>query len=353
MPGADSAQEGGAPASHRGWPLLRLLAGYRAEYLPRDLTAGLTLAAIAIPEQMATARLGGFAPQLGLIVLVAAALAFALFGGSRFLSCGADSTITPIFFGGLTALAAARPGDYPALAAALALMVDRPKQQRSHGRTGREADALFLERVHQRRLSNREFAMRKAALVAAAALTLPLACSLPAVAQQRNNALPNAQQHLIEQAQDEGMRQAQAAGQKPLSPDQIKQVQWALDQKGFHVGRADGVLGRETRQALSEFQHQQKLQRTGSLDDQTLQALGVDLNGSTSGAATTGQAPSDQKQNSRPGTPTAATPRARSDERSRGHARHHVTAVHGRFLLVAELARRQSIRVFGQGRVAW
>mgnify|MGYP003299579603 CR=1 FL=1 len=30
--------------------------------------AGLTLAAIAIPEQMATARLGNFAPQVGLIV---------------------------------------------------------------------------------------------------------------------------------------------------------------------------------------------------------------------------------------------------------------------------------------------
>ena len=113
----------GQPASPRGWPLMRSLAGYRAEDLPRDLAAGLTLAAIAIPEQMATARLGGFAPQLGLIVLVAAALAFALFGASRYLSCGADSTITPIFFGGLTVLAAAHPGDYPALASALALMV--------------------------------------------------------------------------------------------------------------------------------------------------------------------------------------------------------------------------------------
>ena len=42
------------------WPLFRSLASYS---LPGDLMAGLTLAAIAIPEQMATARLGGFAPQ--------------------------------------------------------------------------------------------------------------------------------------------------------------------------------------------------------------------------------------------------------------------------------------------------
>src|SRR5262249_42792262 len=83
----------------------------------------LTLAAIAIPEQMATARLGHFAPQVGLIVLVAAALAFAVFGGSRYLSCGADSTITPIFYGGLTAGLASGGGDYVGLAAALALMV--------------------------------------------------------------------------------------------------------------------------------------------------------------------------------------------------------------------------------------
>ncbi|HEY1544597.1 MAG TPA: solute carrier family 23 protein, partial [Xanthobacteraceae bacterium] len=112
-----------AGAGEGRWPLLRSFAGYRAENLPRDLAAGLTLAAIAIPEQMATARLGGFEPQLGLFVLVAGAFAFAVFGASRFLSCGADSTITPIFFGGLTMLTVAHPADYPALAAALAVLV--------------------------------------------------------------------------------------------------------------------------------------------------------------------------------------------------------------------------------------
>jgi sulfate permease, SulP family len=103
--------------------LFRSFAGYRSEFLTRDLAAGLTLAAIAIPEQMATARLGGFSPQIGFFAFMAGSLAFALFGGSRFLSCGADSTITPIFAGGLAAAVAVGSPDYFATAAALAVMV--------------------------------------------------------------------------------------------------------------------------------------------------------------------------------------------------------------------------------------
>jgi len=99
------------------------LSGYRLQFLARDLFAGLTLAAIAIPEQMATARLGGFAPQIGFFAFVAGSLAFAAFGSNRFLSSGADSTITPIFAGGLAALAAAGSPDNLTLAAALAVMV--------------------------------------------------------------------------------------------------------------------------------------------------------------------------------------------------------------------------------------
>jgi MFS superfamily sulfate permease-like transporter len=103
--------------------MFRSLRGYRLQFLSRDLFAGLTLAAIAIPEQMATARLGGFAPQIGFFAFLAGSLAFAAFGSNRFLSCGADSTITPIFAGGLAALAVAGSPDYVTLAAALALMV--------------------------------------------------------------------------------------------------------------------------------------------------------------------------------------------------------------------------------------
>jgi len=110
-------------AVDHSWPVLRSLQGYRLWFLSHDLVAGLTLAAIAIPEQLATARLGGFSPQLGFFAFLAGSLAFAVFGSNRLLSCGADSTITPIFAGSLTLLAASGSPDYAALAAVLALMV--------------------------------------------------------------------------------------------------------------------------------------------------------------------------------------------------------------------------------------
>ncbi|UTD28011.1 SulP family inorganic anion transporter [Bradyrhizobium sp. WD16] len=114
------SQHSEAPASR--WAF-RSFRGYRARDIGRDLIAGLTLAAIAIPEQMATAGLGGFAPQIGFFAMIAGSLAFAALGGSRFLSSGADSTITPIFAGGLALLAAQGSPDYAAMAALLALMV--------------------------------------------------------------------------------------------------------------------------------------------------------------------------------------------------------------------------------------
>ena len=119
----DPSGSANASGVSKTWPVFRSLRGYRLQFLSRDLFAGLTLAAIAIPEQMATARLGGFTPQIGFFAFLAGSLAFAAFGSNRFLSCGADSTITPIFAGGLAALAMAGSPDDVMLAAALALMV--------------------------------------------------------------------------------------------------------------------------------------------------------------------------------------------------------------------------------------
>jgi sulfate permease, SulP family len=113
----------GVADDNKRWPVLRSLQGYRLWFLSHDLVAGLTLAAIAIPEQLATARLGGFSPQIGFFAFLAGSLAFAVFGSNRLLSSGADSTITPIFAGGLALLAASGSPDYAALAAVLALMV--------------------------------------------------------------------------------------------------------------------------------------------------------------------------------------------------------------------------------------
>ena len=114
--------ENAAPLK-RPWPLFRPLSGTTAAGLGADLIAGLTLAAIAVPEQMATARLGGFAPQIGFFAFVAASIGFAVFGANRQLSAGGDSTITPIFAGSLAALAVVGSPQFASVAAILALMV--------------------------------------------------------------------------------------------------------------------------------------------------------------------------------------------------------------------------------------
>ncbi len=106
----------------RSWPIFRSLQGARASWRV-DLVAGLTLAAIALPEQMATARLGGFEPYVGFFAFVAGSVGFALLGANRFLSSGADSTITPIFAGSLALLASVGSPQYLALSALLALLV--------------------------------------------------------------------------------------------------------------------------------------------------------------------------------------------------------------------------------------
>jgi MFS superfamily sulfate permease-like transporter len=93
------------------WLPLRALSGWSVKDLNGDLAAGITLAAIAIPEQMATARLGGFAPEIGFFAFVAGSVAFAVLGANRHLSAGADSTITPLFAGGLALIATGAAGD--------------------------------------------------------------------------------------------------------------------------------------------------------------------------------------------------------------------------------------------------
>ncbi len=105
-----------------GW-IFTSLRGYRMGWLPGDLIAGLMLAAIAVPGQLATARLAGMPPQTGLYAFAAGSFAFAAFGANRFMSVAADSTIAPIFAGGLASIAVAGPAHYTEMATLLALLV--------------------------------------------------------------------------------------------------------------------------------------------------------------------------------------------------------------------------------------
>jgi peptidoglycan hydrolase-like protein with peptidoglycan-binding domain len=83
-----------------------------------------------------------------------------------------------------------------------------------------------------------------------------------------------------------GAQVGSTAGGMNLGPQEIRQVQIALKEKGFYRGEPDGVLGPETTQAIITFQQQQGFQASGRIDTQTVSALGVS---NLSGTSTTGQ----------------------------------------------------------------
>jgi len=107
----------------KSWPILPTLRGYQVSWLGPDVLAGLTLVAIAVPEQMATARLAGMPTQAGLYAFVAGSVVFALVGRSRQVSVGADSTIAPIIAAGVATVAVVGSSQYTHLVSFLALMV--------------------------------------------------------------------------------------------------------------------------------------------------------------------------------------------------------------------------------------
>lgn len=63
-----------------------------------------------------------------------------------------------------------------------------------------------------------------------------------------------------------------AAKAKP-SNDFVKQAQSLLNQRGFHVGEPDGLIGPKTKRAIMEFQRSAGIPVTGEVDQKLLQAL--------------------------------------------------------------------------------
>ena len=68
--------------------------GYPLDWLSRDLVAGLTLAAYAIPVSLAYATLAGLPPQVGIYGYVTGGIGYALAGSSRYLAVGPTSAIS-------------------------------------------------------------------------------------------------------------------------------------------------------------------------------------------------------------------------------------------------------------------
>jgi high affinity sulfate transporter 1 len=103
-------------------PMLQGILPLRGEGIPAEIIAGLTLAALAIPEVMGYTKISGTPVVTGLYTMLIPTVLFALFGSSRHLVVGADSATAAILAAGLIGIAATGSHQYVALAALLALM---------------------------------------------------------------------------------------------------------------------------------------------------------------------------------------------------------------------------------------
>jgi SulP family sulfate permease len=87
-----------------------------------QMLAGVTLLAIAIPEQLATSQLAGVPAFVAMIAFITATLVFVVFGSNPIVSVGADSTIAPLFAVVLVRFAPVSTTLYMELVAATAIV---------------------------------------------------------------------------------------------------------------------------------------------------------------------------------------------------------------------------------------
>jgi high affinity sulfate transporter 1 len=80
----------------RWLPGLQILSDYKAAWFPRDVMAGLVLATMLVPVGIAYALASGVPGIYGLYATIVPLLAYALFGPSRILVLGPDSSLAPV-----------------------------------------------------------------------------------------------------------------------------------------------------------------------------------------------------------------------------------------------------------------
>jgi high affinity sulfate transporter 1 len=103
-------------------PILQGVLPIKGAQVPAEIIAGITLAALAVPEVMGYTKIAGTPVITGLYTILIPMALFALFGSSRHLVVGADSATAAILAAGLVGLAATGSDEYVALAAVLAFM---------------------------------------------------------------------------------------------------------------------------------------------------------------------------------------------------------------------------------------
>jgi MFS superfamily sulfate permease-like transporter len=109
-----------------GWlrwlPGLQVLRHYQSAWLVHDLMAGLALTAVLLPVGIAYAVASGLPGICGLYATMAGLLAYALFGPSRILVLGPDSSLAAIILAVVLPLSAGDPQRAIALAGMMALV---------------------------------------------------------------------------------------------------------------------------------------------------------------------------------------------------------------------------------------
>jgi SulP family sulfate permease len=103
-------------------PVLQGILPITPAQIPAEIIAGITLAALAIPEVMGYTKISGTPVITGLYTILIPMALFAVFGSSRHLVVGADSATAAILAAALASVAATGSDEYVALAAVLAFM---------------------------------------------------------------------------------------------------------------------------------------------------------------------------------------------------------------------------------------
>jgi len=109
-------------ASVRAWPVLQGILPVKGSRVPTEALAGLTLAAVGIPEVLGFAKIAGMPLVTGLYTLLLPMAVYAIVGSSRHLVVAADSATAVILAAALTGLAATGSERYVRLAGLAALL---------------------------------------------------------------------------------------------------------------------------------------------------------------------------------------------------------------------------------------
>ncbi len=110
-------------ASWLDWlPGLKTLREYQAAWLRNDITAGVVLSAMLVPVGMAYAVASGVPAIYGLYATIIPLLVYALFGPSRILVLGPDSSLAPVILGVVLPLSVGDPMRAIAIASAMAVV---------------------------------------------------------------------------------------------------------------------------------------------------------------------------------------------------------------------------------------